>query len=87
MSEEPEFFTYTREEFLDEFVHPDERPAAEEAAETWDRMLLKELPCHHHTLDLVGALVDLGDPGTARTQVPNSLALAPANSSSVRTPF
>ena len=22
MSEEPEFFTYTREEFLDEFVHP-----------------------------------------------------------------
>jgi len=26
MSEEPEFFTYTREEFLDEFVHPDDRP-------------------------------------------------------------
>jgi hypothetical protein len=24
MSEEPEFFTYTREEFLDEFVHPDD---------------------------------------------------------------
>ena len=32
MSEEPEFFTYTREEFLDEFVHPDDRPAVEEAA-------------------------------------------------------
>jgi DNA-binding XRE family transcriptional regulator len=31
MSEEPEFFTYTREEFLDEFVHPDDRPAVEEA--------------------------------------------------------
>jgi hypothetical protein len=31
MSEEPEFFTYTREEFLDEFVHPDDHPALEEA--------------------------------------------------------
>lgn len=31
MSEEPEFFTYTREEFLDEFVHPDDRPPVEEA--------------------------------------------------------
>src|ERR1700691_770356 len=31
MSEEPEFFTYTRDEFLDEFVHPDDRPALEEA--------------------------------------------------------
>ena len=31
MSEEPEFFTYTREEFLDEFVHPDDRPTVEEA--------------------------------------------------------
>ena len=31
MSEEPEFFTYTREEFLDEFVHPDDRPVVEEA--------------------------------------------------------
>jgi len=30
MSEEPEFFTYRREEFLDEFVHPDNRPAVEE---------------------------------------------------------
>jgi DNA-binding XRE family transcriptional regulator len=28
---EPEFFTYTRDEFLDEFVHPDTRPALEEA--------------------------------------------------------
>ena len=27
----PEFFAYTREEFLDEFVHPDDRPAVEEA--------------------------------------------------------
>ena len=25
MSEQPEFFTYTRDEFLDEFVHPDDR--------------------------------------------------------------
>jgi DNA-binding XRE family transcriptional regulator len=31
MSEEPEYFTYTREEFLDEFVHPGDRPALEEA--------------------------------------------------------
>jgi hypothetical protein len=31
MSEEPRFFTYTRDEFLDEFVHPDDRPALEEA--------------------------------------------------------
>ena len=31
MSEEPEFFTYTREEFLDEFVHPDDRQAVEES--------------------------------------------------------
>lgn len=31
MSEQPEFFTYTRDEFIDEFVHPDDRPAVEEA--------------------------------------------------------
>jgi DNA-binding XRE family transcriptional regulator len=31
MSEQPQFFSYTREEFLDEFVHPDDRPAVEEA--------------------------------------------------------
>lgn len=31
MSEGPEFFTYTREEFVDEFVHPDDRPAVEAA--------------------------------------------------------
>jgi DNA-binding XRE family transcriptional regulator len=31
MSEEPEFFSYTRDEFLDEFVHPADRPALEEA--------------------------------------------------------
>src|ERR1039457_5196447 len=31
MSEQPEFFTYTREEFLEEFVHPDDRAAVEDA--------------------------------------------------------
>jgi DNA-binding XRE family transcriptional regulator len=31
MSEQPEFFTYTRDEFIEEFVHPDDRSAAEEA--------------------------------------------------------
>jgi hypothetical protein len=31
MSEQPEFFTYTREEFLDEFVHPGDRAAVEDA--------------------------------------------------------
>jgi DNA-binding XRE family transcriptional regulator len=31
MSEEPEFFSYTRAEFLDQFVHPDDRPALEDA--------------------------------------------------------
>jgi hypothetical protein len=31
MSEEPQFFAYTREEFLDELVHPDDWPALEEA--------------------------------------------------------
>ena len=31
MSEQPQFFSYTREEFLDEFVHPDDCPAVEEA--------------------------------------------------------
>ena len=31
MSEQPEFFTYTRDELIDEFVHPDDRPAVEEA--------------------------------------------------------
>jgi hypothetical protein len=31
MSEQPEFFTYTRDEFIDEFVHPDDRSAVEEA--------------------------------------------------------
>lgn len=31
MSEEPEFFSYTRDEFLDEFVHADDRPAVEES--------------------------------------------------------
>ena len=33
MSEEPEFLAYTREEFMDEFVHPDDRAAVEEARE------------------------------------------------------
>jgi DNA-binding XRE family transcriptional regulator len=31
MSEEPEFFSCTRDEFLEEFVHPDDRLAVEEA--------------------------------------------------------
>jgi DNA-binding XRE family transcriptional regulator len=31
MSEQPEFVTYTREEFLEEFVHPDDRAAVEDA--------------------------------------------------------
>ena len=31
MSEQPEFFTYSRDEFIDEFVHPDDRAAVEEA--------------------------------------------------------
>ena len=31
MSEQPEFFTCTRDEFIDEFVHPDDRSAVEEA--------------------------------------------------------
>ena len=31
MSEQPEFFTCTREEFLEEFVHPDDRAAVEDA--------------------------------------------------------
>jgi DNA-binding XRE family transcriptional regulator len=31
MSEQPEFFTYTRDEFIDEFVQPDDRAAVEEA--------------------------------------------------------
>ncbi len=30
MSEQGEFFTYTREEFVDEFVHPDDLPAVQE---------------------------------------------------------
>lgn len=31
MSEEPEFISYTRDEFTDEFVHPDDRAALVEA--------------------------------------------------------
>ena len=31
MTEEPEFFTYTRDEFVDEFVHPDDSAAVEDA--------------------------------------------------------
>lgn len=31
MSQEPDFFSYTREEFRDEFVHPDDRPVLDEA--------------------------------------------------------
>ena len=31
MSGQPEFCTYTRDEFVEEFVHPDDRAAVEEA--------------------------------------------------------
>jgi hypothetical protein len=31
MTEQPEFVTYTRDEFTEEFVHPDDRSAVEEA--------------------------------------------------------
>ena len=31
MSEQSEFFTYTRDEFIDEFVHPDDRSPVEGA--------------------------------------------------------
>jgi DNA-binding XRE family transcriptional regulator len=31
MSGEPKFYTYTRDEFMEEFVHPDDRAAVEEA--------------------------------------------------------
>jgi DNA-binding XRE family transcriptional regulator len=33
MSEHREFFTYTRDEFLEEFVHPDDRTAVQESRE------------------------------------------------------
>jgi DNA-binding XRE family transcriptional regulator len=33
MSESGEFFTYTRDQFLEEFVHPDDRAAVEDARE------------------------------------------------------
>ena len=41
MSEEPEFITYTRDEFLDEFVDPDDRGYLEEVRE---RRALKVRP-------------------------------------------
>jgi DNA-binding XRE family transcriptional regulator len=31
MSQQPEFFTYTRDEFVQEFVHPDDRAAVQDA--------------------------------------------------------
>jgi DNA-binding XRE family transcriptional regulator len=31
MSGQPEFYTYTRDEFVEEFVHPDDRAAVEAA--------------------------------------------------------
>jgi DNA-binding XRE family transcriptional regulator len=34
MSDQPEFFTYTRDEFMEEFVHPDDRAAVEDARQT-----------------------------------------------------
>jgi DNA-binding XRE family transcriptional regulator len=33
MSESGEFFTYTRDQFLEEFVHPEDRAAVEDARE------------------------------------------------------
>jgi DNA-binding XRE family transcriptional regulator len=33
MSEQEEFFTYSRAEFVEEFVHPDDRAAVEDARE------------------------------------------------------
>jgi DNA-binding XRE family transcriptional regulator len=33
MSEQEEFFAYSRDEFVDEFVHPDDRAAVEDARE------------------------------------------------------
>jgi DNA-binding XRE family transcriptional regulator len=41
MSEEPQFVTYTREEFLDEFIDPDDRAYVEEVRE---RRALKVRP-------------------------------------------
>jgi DNA-binding XRE family transcriptional regulator len=38
MSEQPEFFTYSRDEFVEEFVHPDDRATVEEARQ---RRILK----------------------------------------------
>jgi hypothetical protein len=45
MSEEPEFFSYTRDEFLDEFVHPDyiralggELKVIADFGDTWQRV-------------------------------------------------
>jgi hypothetical protein len=32
---------------------------------TYVQLLLQQLPGHHHALDLVGALVDLGDRGSS----------------------
>jgi DNA-binding XRE family transcriptional regulator len=31
MNEQPEFYTYTRDEFMEEFVHPDDRAAIQGA--------------------------------------------------------
>jgi hypothetical protein len=33
MSEQEEFFTYSRDEFVEEFVHPDDRAAVQDARE------------------------------------------------------
>ncbi len=45
MSEQPEFFTYTRDEFLDEFVHPDDRAAVEDARQKLLRLDVPLRPC------------------------------------------
>jgi DNA-binding XRE family transcriptional regulator len=41
-AEQPEFFTYNREEFLQEFVHPDDRAVVEEAREQRARQVRAE---------------------------------------------
>jgi hypothetical protein len=43
MSEQAEFFIYTRDEFIEEFVHPDDREAVDEARQM--RMLKVRADC------------------------------------------
>lgn len=54
MSEEPEFSACTREEFLDEFVHPDDRPAVEEARQRRALQVRAELSGGTFTISNLG---------------------------------